>query len=97
VNQQTDSGRASAIRAALEDALQPEFIEIEDQSAQHAGHAGVRGHGGGHFAAHIVAACFAGKSRIARHRMVHAALGDAFKDAIHALSIRAETPEEAAN
>jgi len=89
------SQRVAAIRAALEGALEPRFIEIEDQSAQHAGHAGVGSHGGGHFAAHIVAACFTGKSRIARHRMVHAALGDAFKDAIHALSIRAETPQEA--
>ncbi len=89
--------RTSAIRAALEEALNPELVEIEDQSAQHAGHAGVQGHGGGHFAVHIIAACFAGKSRIARHRMVYAALGDAFKNVIHALSIRAETPQEAAS
>jgi len=83
-----------AMRAALESALSPQHLEIEDQSAQHAGHVGVRGHGGGHFAVHIVAACFTGQSRIARHRMVNAALGDAFKEQIHALSIRAETPEE---
>ena len=91
---QAGPDRTSAIRAALEEALHPEFLEIEDQSAQHAGHAGVQSHGGGHFAVHIVAECFSGKSRIARHRMVNAALGDAFKDAIHALSIRAEAPEE---
>jgi len=88
--------RTSAIRSTLEEALHPELLEIEDQSAQHAGHAGVQSHGGGHFAVHIVAECFSGKSRVERHRMVNAALGDAFKDAIHALSIRAETPEEAA-
>lgn len=86
--------RVAAIRRALEAALSPEQLEIEDQSARHAGHAGVRGHGGGHFAVHIVAAGFAGKPRIARHRMVHAALGDAFRDEIHALSIRAEAPGE---
>lgn len=86
--------RVDGIRAALQ-RLDPVLLEIEDQSAMHAGHAGVRKHGGGHFAIHIVAPCFAGKSRIARHRMVYAALGDAFKDAIHALSVRAETPEEA--
>ncbi len=89
------SERAANIRATLEEAFKPEILEIEDQSAQHAGHAGVQSHGGGHYAVHIIAACFSGKSRIARHRMVHAALGDAFKDAIHALSIRAEAPEEA--
>ena len=95
MSEQASAGRSSAIRSALEEALQPQLLEIEDQSAQHAGHAGVRGHGGGHFEVHIVAGCFAGKSLIARHRMVHAALGDAFKDTIHALSIRAETPQEA--
>ena len=89
------SERVDAIRAALQRELSPLQLEIEDQSAQHAGHAGVRGHGGGHYAVRIVAECFAGKSRIARHRMVNAALRGAFRDAIHALSIRAETPEEA--
>lgn len=89
--------RIAAIRCALELALCPELLEIEDQSAQHAGHGGVRGHGGGHFDLHIVAGGFTGKSRVARHRMVHAALGDAFKGEIHALSIRAESPEECAD
>jgi len=89
------SERMTAIRARLEKALTPDFLEIEDQSAQHAGHAGVRGHGGGHFTVHIVAACFAGKSRVARHRLVNDALSDAFKEEIHALSIRAEAPDEA--
>ena len=87
--------RMVMIREALEKAFAPELLDIEDQSARHAGHAGVRKHGGGHFAVRIVADCFAGKSRLARHRMVHGALGDAFKKEIHALSIRAETPEEA--
>ncbi len=87
------SQRVEDIRAALQQ-LDPVLLEIEDQSARHAGHAGVREHGGGHFAVHIVANCFTGRSRIARHRMVYAALGDAFRDAIHALAIRAETPGE---
>jgi BolA family transcriptional regulator, general stress-responsive regulator len=85
--------RVADIRSVLQQ-LDPVLLEIEDQSALHAGHAGVRKHGGGHFAVHIVAPGFAGKSRLARHRMVNAALGDAFKDTIHALSIRAETPAE---
>jgi len=89
------SKRVESIRASLQEALAPILLEIEDQSAQHAGHAGVRERGGGHFAVHIVAECFSGKSRLARHRLVNAALGDAFKGAIHALSIRAETPDEA--
>ncbi|MDX8392926.1 MAG: BolA family protein [Mariprofundaceae bacterium] len=89
------SERISAIRARLEQEFAPNVLEIEDQSAQHAGHAGVRGHGGGHFAVHIVAECFAGKSRVSRHRMVNDVLGDAFKTDIHALSIHARTPDEA--
>jgi len=83
------------IRAILEAALCPTLLEIEDESWKHAGHAGVREHGGGHFVVHIVAVCFSGKTRIERHRMVNGALGDAFKTNIHALSIRAQSLEEA--
>lgn len=69
-----------------------ERIEIIDDSALHAGHAGARE--GGHFRLLIVAEAFRGKSTIARHREIHGALGDLMRRGIHALSIRALTPDE---
>ena len=56
----------------------------------------VRGDDGAHFEATIVSSAFAGKSRIARHQLVYAALGDHMREAIHALSFKTFTPEEAA-
>lgn len=85
--------RVELIRERLTAALAPTRLEIEDDSAKHAGHAGARA-GGGHFRVRITAAAFAGKSPIERHRMVYAALGDAMRnDVIHALSIDADTPD----
>ena len=72
--------------------LQPDSIIIEDDSHLHAGHAGARE--GGHYQLHIVAQAFAGKSTIARHRMIYDAAGDLMRGQIHALSIRAEVPGE---
>lgn len=86
--------RVPAIRAALEAALAPLHLEIEDQSHLHAGHAGARD-GRGHFRVEIVSEAFAGKSPIARHRTVYAALGSLMTTDIHALSISARTPVEA--
>lgn len=74
--------------------LAPLHIEIIDDSALHAGHAGARG-GGGHFRLNIVSAQFAGKATLARHRMIYAALGDMMQNDIHALAIRATTADEA--
>jgi len=88
------SESAQQIREVLEQVLNPDLLTIEDESWKHAGHAGVRERGGGHFSVHIVATSFAEKSRLARHRMVNEALGDVFKTVIHALSIKAQTPEE---
>lgn len=88
--------RPAAIRAALEDALAPERLEVLDESHKHVGHEGARD-GRGHFAVTVVSAGFAGKLPLARHRMVYAALGDMMQTDIHALSIKALTPEEAAN
>lgn len=73
--------------------LQVEHLDIEDESAQHAGHAGARS-GGGHYRLHIVSAAFNGKSTLARHRMVYDALGELMQQQVHALSITAQTPEE---
>lgn len=75
----------------------PESLEVFDDSADHAGHAGVRESGGGHFQVVIVAASFAGQSRLARHRLVYDALRDLMPGSIHALAIVAHAPEEVAN
>jgi len=74
--------------------LQPQRIELIDDSARHAGHAGARS-GGGHYRLLIVAAEFSGKSKLIRHQLVYDAIGDLMRSRIHALSIRALTPEEA--
>ena len=86
--------RAARIQAALADAFSPQVLEVVDDSARHAGHAGARD-GRGHFNVDIVSDAFAGLSPIARHRAVYAALGEMMTTDIHALSIRARTPGEA--
>ena len=73
--------------------LTPDSVELIDDSAHHAGHEGAKG-GGGHFQLIIVSPQFSGKSTQARHRMVHAALGTMLEQEIHALSIKAYTPDE---
>ncbi len=84
--------RSDAIRERLETALSPELIEIEDDSASHAGHEGAKA-GGGHFNLTVVAAAFEGKSPIERHRMVYDAMGEMMQHEIHALSIKARVPD----
>lgn len=79
------------IRASLA-TLAPIRIEIEDDSAKHAGHAGARS-GGGHFRLLIIAPRFAGLTTMQRHRLVYDALGPLMKREIHALSIDARIPE----
>ncbi len=83
---------ADLIEARLNAALAPVHLEIEDDGARHAGHAGAAS--GGHFNVTIVTPLFAGKTRVARHRLVYDALADAMRDGIHALAIAAYTPEE---
>jgi BolA protein len=75
-------------------ALAPIALELEDESAQHAGHAGSRPSGGSHWRLAIVSEAFRGKSAVARHRMVYEALGDLMKRDIHALKIEASAPEQ---
>jgi BolA protein len=91
----TRDQRVAAIRHALEAALAPLSLEIEDESHRHAGHAGAAD-GRGHFRVDIVSAAFAGLSPIARHRAVYAAMGELMTTDIHALAIRARAPDEAA-
>ncbi len=84
--------RVALIEERLRAALQPEDLHIVDDSAAHAGHAGARG--GGHFSVLIVAQTFAGQSLLHRHRLVYEALGGLMNRDIHALSIKALTPDE---
>ena len=88
-----NEARVNMIREKLTAALAPTLLEIQDDSAKHAGHVGARS-GGGHFNVQIVSAEFSGKSLVERHRMVYSALGDAMQSDIHALSIQAKTPDE---
>ncbi len=73
--------------------LAPQAIEIVDDSARHAGHAGAKG-GGGHYRLLIISPLFVGKRTIARHRMVYDALGQMMRREIHAVSIDAKAPDE---
>ena len=86
--------RADEIRARLTAALAPERVEIEDESRLHAGHAGARPGGESHFRVEIVSTAFEGKSRVARQRMVYAALKDELAAGLHALALTTLTPEE---
>jgi BolA protein len=85
--------RVATIRARLEAELAPLSLEIVDDSHRHAGHAGARD-GRGHFNVTIVATRFTGANRVARHRMVYAALGSLMQTDIHALSVTALAPDE---
>ncbi|MEA5666687.1 BolA family transcriptional regulator [Stenotrophomonas sp. ATCM1_4] len=87
--------RVEQIRSALQAAFHPDLLEVEDDSHRHAGHAGARD-GRGHFNVTVVSAAFAGKGPLARHRAVYAAVGEMMQTDIHALSIKALTPAEAA-
>jgi len=85
--------RTAMLRERLNRELQPVALEIIDESAKHAGHAGAAS-GGGHFVVNIVSPAFVNKTPIQRHRLVYAAVGDIMHSEIHALSIQAKTPEE---
>ena len=87
--------RVERIRAALQAALQPEALEVVDDSHRHAGHEGARD-GRGHFTVRIVSPVFAGKAPLARHRAIYAALGEMMQTDIHALAIEAKAPGEVA-
>jgi BolA family transcriptional regulator, general stress-responsive regulator len=85
---------ADAIRAKLTAGLAPARLDIVDESHRHAGHAGARAEGESHFNVTIVAAAFAGQSRVARQRLVYGLLAEELRTDIHALSLTTLTPEE---
>lgn len=75
-------------------ALDPVDLDLVDESAQHAGHAGAAPGGQTHWRLSIVSPRFAGQPTVARHRMVYQALGELMQSPIHALAISARSPEE---
>ena len=83
-----------AIQEKLTSAFAPTRLEIEDDSARHAGHAGARPEGESHFNVTIVAAAFAGEGKVARQRMVYHALAQELAGPLHALSVKALAPGE---
>ncbi|GAB4218503.1 MAG: hypothetical protein Fur007_24600 [Rhodoferax sp.] len=84
---------AAQLQAQLQQALQPEWLEVIDESAQHHGHAGANGTGfGTHFRVRIRAAAFVGRSRVAQHRLVYDALQGWLQQGLHALAIEAQPP-----
>jgi BolA protein len=84
---------ADEIRKRL-GALSPARLDLLDESAKHAGHAGAAPGGNTHWKLTIVSAAFAGNPTVARHRMIYQALGDLMQNPIHALSISARAPGE---
>jgi BolA protein len=83
---------AGALEARLAP-LAPVVFELADDSAEHAGHAGAAG-GGAHFSLLIVSEKFTGLSRLARHRAVLDRVSDLIPHPVHALAIRAYSPDE---
>lgn len=90
----SSSSRAGQLEALLRDAFAPEVLEIADESARHAGHAGASPEGQTHFRLLLVSARFAGLTRVARARLVHATLAPVLADGLHALAMTLRTPEE---
>ena len=85
---------AQRMRTKLEAALAPSLLDIADDSAKHAGHAGARDGGESHFSMTIISAAFAGKSRVDRQRLVHALLADELAGPVHALALKLRAPGE---
>lgn len=85
---------ASSIESKLRSAFAPARLVVEDESHRHAGHAGARPGGETHFRVEVVAEAFRGLSRVERQRRIYAVLDAELKDRVHALGLRALTPEE---
>ena len=89
-------GRAERMRALLSSALAPVLLEVRDDSSLHAGHAGAAPGGETHYSVLVVSDRFRGQNRVARHRLVNAALEAEFAGGLHALALTLRTPEEQA-
>jgi stress-induced morphogen len=87
--------RAQRIASIIDAAFAPSVLEVEDDSAKHAGHAGARPGGETHYTVTIESAAFNGLNRVARHRKVTDVLSAEFATGLHALSLRLRAPGEA--
>ncbi len=87
-------GMERTITGLLAQGLQPQVLEIVNDSPRHKGHAGDDGSGESHFNVTIVSMSFTGKSRIERQRMVFDLLKEPMKGGLHALSLKTLTPDE---
>jgi BolA protein len=89
---QTAERLRDRMREKLLTALEPVYLDVIDESHNHEGHGGWREGGGTHFRVKVVSPAFAGKSRVAMHRMVNEALADDLAGGVHALAIEAKAP-----
>jgi BolA protein len=80
------------IETRLREAFAPSTLVVSDESHLHAGHSGWREGGETHYRIEVVSDAFAGKSRVEIHRLVNAALSEAFDRGLHALAIKASAP-----
>ncbi|HZZ35601.1 MAG TPA: BolA family protein [Caulobacteraceae bacterium] len=87
---------SQTIRLKLDAAFSPTRLDVVDDSHRHAGHEGAREGGESHFSVTIQAAAFEGVGRVQRQRMVYGALADELAGPVHALSVKALAPGEAA-
>jgi BolA family transcriptional regulator, general stress-responsive regulator len=85
---------ADTITKKSTEAFAPQSLKVEDESHQHAGHAGHREGGQTHYRVYIVAEAFKGKTRIERHRMINSTLSDELAAGVHALAVHAAAPGE---
>lgn len=86
---------ATELLRRVEAALEPTRLSLQNDSDQHAGHAGHDGSGESHFTLTVESAAFSGLNRVQRQRLVFKALGDLMEQKVHALVIRASAPGEA--
>ncbi len=84
------------MRALISSALAPVLLDVRDDSSLHAGHVGAAPGGETHYSVLVVSDRFSGQSRVARHRLVNAALATEFSGGLHALALTLRTPEEQA-
>ncbi len=87
-------GVVQRITEKITKALEPEQISVEDESHLHAGHGGARPEGETHFRVTVISARFAGMSLVSRHRLINEALAEELQGPIHALAIKAVSPDE---
>ena len=93
LTENVSKNRVEMVRKNLYQGLEADFVGVDDQSHLHASHPGAAA-GGSHFEVIVVAKAFEGLATLARHRLVYQALGNAMTRDIHALSIKAYTPNE---